>query len=173
MKTRFPTLATAIAILGATLSPALADGRPQLVGSAGLTAAEAEGMTLDQIAAYKYNRGRSGTDRQTTVHYPEGSRPVPAGLAAAADVDADATTALSLSEVAASFFNRGGSRQDWQSVKASSRSVPPVYGAEIGQLAVGTGVPDETARSLTLTEIAALHFNRGGSQQDWQTVKRP
>ena len=36
----------------------------QLIASAGLTPAEAEGLTLNEIVAVKYNRDRSFSDRQ-------------------------------------------------------------------------------------------------------------
>jgi hypothetical protein len=39
--------------------------RAQLIASAGLTQAEAQGMSLSDIAQYKFDRDVSGADRQT------------------------------------------------------------------------------------------------------------
>ncbi len=50
------------------MSRAVNPGNPadsQLIASAGLTAEEAEGLTLNEIAAIKYNNGRSLHDRQS------------------------------------------------------------------------------------------------------------
>ena len=52
--------AFAIAALAAT-APAFAND--QLIASAGLITEQAEGLTLNQIVAVKYNRGRSENDR--------------------------------------------------------------------------------------------------------------
>ena len=56
-----------LAALAATAITAPALANDQLIASAGLTAEEAEGMTLNQIVAAKYNRGRSATDQQAVV----------------------------------------------------------------------------------------------------------
>ena len=61
MTRNFAFAATAIAALTAA-APAFAND--QLIASAGLTAEQAEGLTLNQIVAAKYNRGRSFTDQQ-------------------------------------------------------------------------------------------------------------
>jgi antitoxin component of RelBE/YafQ-DinJ toxin-antitoxin module len=41
------------------------NARAQLIASAGLTPAEAKGMSLSEIAQYKFDRDVSGADRQT------------------------------------------------------------------------------------------------------------
>jgi hypothetical protein len=53
--------------LSAFVSAAPALAQSQLAASAGLTAEQAEGMTLNEIAAVKANRGVSVQDRQTVV----------------------------------------------------------------------------------------------------------
>jgi len=62
MTRNFTFAAAAIAALAAT-APAFANS--QLIASAGLTAAEAEGLTLNQIVAAKYNKDVSFSDRQS------------------------------------------------------------------------------------------------------------
>jgi len=65
---RFAFAAAVAATLAATApltTPAFAND--QLIASAGLTAEEAQGLSLNQIAAAKYNRDRSFSDRQAVV----------------------------------------------------------------------------------------------------------
>ena len=82
----------------ATVAAALAAAAPgfandQLIASAGLTPAEAEGLTLTQIAAVKANRNLSVADRQAVVIVPGD-----AGISAA-----------DLQAFAIDLFNRGES----------------------------------------------------------------
>ena len=61
MTRNFAFAATAIAALTAA-APAFTND--QMIASAGLTAEQAEDLTLNQIVAAKYNRDRSFSDRQ-------------------------------------------------------------------------------------------------------------
>ena len=67
MTRNFAFTATAALVAAA---PAFAND--QLIASAGLTAEQAEGLTLNQIVAAKYNRDRSFSDRQAVAVTPSG-----------------------------------------------------------------------------------------------------
>ena len=94
---RIATLAFAATV--AAVAPTLAND--QLIASAGLTAEEAQGMTLNQIVAAKYNRGSSFSDRQAVVIDRSGDPAELNGLAVA-------------------IYNSGKSAQDMQPVPAAS-----------------------------------------------------
>jgi hypothetical protein len=64
MKIALKSALAAFALAAAGV-PASAQHWDQLIASAGLSRSEAAGMTLSQIAAYKFNRDASGDDRQT------------------------------------------------------------------------------------------------------------
>ena len=99
---------------------------------------------------------------------------MPEQLAAAAGLGADEAAGVSLTEIAAHFFNRGSSGQDRQTVRsgdgvtmvARQAATGPSAGAR--QLAASAGLSEEEARGLSLRQIAAYAFNRGESSQDWQ-----
>ena len=85
---------------------------PQLAGNAGLTPAEAQGLTLTEVAAAKFNRGSSDDNQQTVVPRDEVtliSRSVGSDvsqLAANAGLTPEEARGLSLSEIAAVKFAR-------------------------------------------------------------------
>ena len=64
MKTNLKTIAVAAALVGAA-APAFAQS--QLIANAGLTPAEAQGLTLSEIAVAKFNRNADHDDRQGVV----------------------------------------------------------------------------------------------------------
>ena len=145
----------------ATVAAALAAAAPgfandQLIASAGLTPAEAEGLTLTQIAAAKANRNLSVADRQAVVIVPGD-----AGISAA-----------DLQAFAIDLFNRGESYSDRQTIVrggdtvVSSRS--PIDTDRHAQLIASAGLSVDEARGLTLTQIAAFKANRGLSVSDVQ-----
>ena len=88
----------AFAVAAALAAAAPAFANDQLIASAGLTAAEAEGLTLNQIAAAKYNRGRSATDQQA-VRIDRGG------------------DAVALNAQAVAIYNSGKGAQDLQPVR--------------------------------------------------------
>ncbi len=158
MKRTFTALAALTAVaLGAT-APAIAADQ-QLIAAAGLTQAEAEGLTLNQIAAAKYNRDRSYTDRQAVVIVP-----------GASSVDADDLNGLAIAN-----YNAGKSQTDVQAtpetgnLTAASRSVA-VEGRH-AQLIASAGLTQEEAEGLTLNQIVAAKYNRDASYSDRQLVK--
>ena len=154
MTRNFTFAAAAIAALAAT-APAFANS--QLIASAGLTAAEAEGLTLNQIAAAKYNRDVSFADAQAVVI-------VPGGNGSGADAQA----------LAVSLFNAGKSQTDRQDpsrssgVVASTRSV--VAPGSHAQLIASAGLTPAQAEGLTLNEIVAAKYNKDVSFSDRQRV---
>jgi len=165
-KSQIVAVAGAVAL--SVVAPAFADS--QLIASAGLTRSEAAGMTLSQIAAYKFNRNVSESDRQT----------VPGSVVAHASDAGSATFARhvgvstrgmptpSLTEIAARHFNHGVGPSDQQTV---TRPVPG-SGSDLSQLAASAGLGADGAEGRTLTEIAGYLFNIGVSPSDQQTIKR-
>ena len=147
--TRNFAFAAAIAALAAA-GPAFAND--QLIASAGLTAAEAEGLTLNQIVAAKYNRDKSFSDRQAVTVTPSG----------------DTAQVIAI-------YNAGKSFNDRQplpgasGVTASSRSMIDV--ADHAQLIASAGLTAAEAEGLTLNEIVAVKYNRGRSFSDRQGVR--
>lgn len=63
MRRSFAIAVTLSALAGA--APVLAQSHSQLASSAGLTQEQAQGMTLNEIAAVKHNRDLSPQDQQT------------------------------------------------------------------------------------------------------------
>jgi hypothetical protein len=148
--TRSFAFAAIVAAAFTAAAPSFAND--QLIASAGLTAAEAEGLTLNQIVAAKYNRDRSFSDRQAVALTPSGDT----------------------AEVIAA-YNSGKSFQDLQplpgaaGVTASSRSM--VDPADHAQLIASAGLTAAQAEGLTLNEIVAVKYNRDRSFSDRQGVR--
>jgi hypothetical protein len=150
----------------------------QLAARAGLTPAEAAGLSVNEIAALKFNRDTSGDDRQT-VRIEQGTNGSSAQLAAHARVDEVA--GLSLNGIAAHFFNRSTGQDDRQSVPAADYDAYVAATRQISgdvslspaarQLAANAGLSEEEASDLTLQQIAAHFFNKGASQDDRQTTE--
>ena len=141
----------AAAAVAFAAAPAFAD---QLAANAGLSPAEAQGLSLTEIAQAKFNRDTREDDRHPVVVVP-GSGGDYTQLAAIAGVSAD----KSLNEIFVAKINREARGDEQQAVKASgvvmgSRSVNS--GAGHSQLAASAGISD--ASGLSLTEIAAAKF---------------
>lgn len=90
-----------------------ADRHAQLIAAAGLTPAEAEGLTLSELAAGKVNAG-SDADQQIVVMSSRGPVRQPAQLIAAAGLTPAEAQGLSLSQIAAVKFNRDTRPGDYQ-----------------------------------------------------------
>jgi hypothetical protein len=154
MTRNFAFAAAAIAALAAT-APAFANS--QLIASAGLTAEQAEGLTLNQIVAAKYNKDVSFSDRQAVVI-------VPGANGSGADAEA----------LAIAIYNAGKSQTDRQEtvspsgVTASTRSV--VAPGSHAQLIASAGLTPAEAEGLTLNEIVAAKYNKDVSFSDRQRV---
>jgi hypothetical protein len=146
--------AIAAAAIAFAAAPAFAD---QLAANAGLSPAEAQGLSLTEIAQVKFNRDTRGDDRHVF--------PVPgdAGgygqLAAAAGLSASEAAGMSLDEIFVAKINREARGDEQQAavksggVTMASRSAG---GAAHVQLAASAGISD--AAGLSLTEIAAAKF---------------
>jgi hypothetical protein len=157
-------ISTLIGVVGAIAlgiaAPAFADS--QLAASAGLTDEEAAGMTLTEIAQYKFNRDVSVSDHAAPSIPPTNGSADPAYLARSADIDeADGMT---LTEIAAVKFNNDTRADDRQSVMHASRVT--ITSRSVGdpraftQLIASAGLSPSEARGMTLSEIAAYKFDR-------------
>jgi hypothetical protein len=169
MKTSLKTFAAVSAVvLSAAAAPAFASS--QLVANAGLTPAEAEGLTLNQIAQFKFSRNAGNDERQVVVRIP-GTGGDSSQLAASAGLGPDEAAGLSLNEIAIAKFNRNVDNEDRQwpgprsGVTAMSRSMG---GAAWAQLAANAGLTPEEAAGMTLTEIAIAKFNRNADNNNRQ-----
>ena len=145
----------------ATLVAAPAFANDQLARSAGLTPAQAEGLTLNQITAAKYNRGRSYSDRQAVV---------------IASGDAG-VSAQELNAFAVDSYNSGKTTTDRQPaagtgdqafafVSTRSAADPDRH----AQLIASAGLTPAQAEGLTLDEIVSAKYNKDVSFADRQRV---
>jgi hypothetical protein len=167
-------------LLGATAALALATAAPaadrsQLAANAGLSPAEAQQLTLTEIAAQKFSRDSENAQRAAIE--PGTAADAPRQLAATAGVAPDDARNLDLTQIAARFFNRASGDQDQQTVAPRGQESLYVMGTRqqpagdtARQLARSAGLSDEEARGLSLRQIAAHAFNRGESNQDAQRV---
>jgi hypothetical protein len=150
----------AAAVALAAAAPAFAGG--QLAANAGLTAAEAQGLSLTEIAQIKFNRETRGQDRQVIVKHGVASADSVASLAANAGISPAQAQGYSLTEVAAVKFNRETRGQDAQRVERGSATMAarsaPADNASWSQLISGAGLSAAEASGMTLTEIAAVKF---------------
>jgi len=156
--TNLKTLAVAAALLGAA-APAFAQS--QLVANAGLTPTEAAGLSLNEIAVAKFNRGSDSSERQVT--FTPGSAGNSAQLAASAGLAPNEAQSLTLTGVAAAKFNRDGDADDAQSVqhRGDVTVITRSIGADgHGQLIAAAGLTRDEANGLSLTEIARAKFDR-------------
>ena len=156
--TNLKTIAVVAALAGAA-APAFAQS--QLVANAGLTPAQAQGLSLNEIAVAKFNRGSDSSERQVIV--TPGSGGTSAQLAANAGLAPDQAQALTLTEIAAAKFNRDTDADNAQRVErpggvtAMSRSVGNVDHA---QLIAAAGLTQDQANGLSLSDIARAKFDR-------------
>ena len=156
--TNLKTLAVVAALVGAA-APAFAQS--QLIANAGLTPAEAAGLTLNEIAVAKFNRDAGSDDRQ--VIFTPGVGGEIGQVAASAGLAPDEASGLSLTEIAAVKFNRDADPDDSQrvlrgsDVTVTSRSVGE---RAWSQLVASAGLTTEEARGLSLSDIAAAKFDR-------------
>jgi hypothetical protein len=131
----------------------------QLVANAGLTPAEAEGMSLNQIAAAMLNRGSDRGEWQPVAADYGQVRVDPARhgqLIAAAELSPAEARGLTLTDLAVGKHNAEARYDDRQGVVVSSRGASP----DRGQFIAAAGLTPEEARGMTLNEIAVAKFNR-------------
>ena len=165
-------ISTLIGVVGAIAlgiaAPAFADS--QLAASAGLTDEEAAGMTLTEIAQYKFNRDVSVSDHSAPSIPATNGSADPAYLATSAGIDDPAADGMTLTEIAAVKFNNDTRADDHQSVMHASRVTitSRSVGAPRGfaQLIASAGLSPSEARGMTLSEIAAYKFDRDTPNDD-------
>ncbi len=161
MKTLLTSLAAVAAL--SIAAPAVADSG-QLAASAGLSPAEASGLSLTEIAQAKFNHGARGDDRQVIVRHEPVSADARANLAVYAGVPADAAGDLSLTEIAAAKFNRDSDDSDQQRVERGRVTVTTSGALRTNdrwaQLIASAGLERSEAAGLSLTDIAAAKFDR-------------
>jgi hypothetical protein len=140
MKTAVSTLT--VAILAGALAAPVSAGTAQLAASAGIEPAAAQTLTLDQIAAIKFNNESAADDRQA----------VPAGNAIVVSGREESTP---LSTAAALHFNESTSVGNHQTV------VAPVPGnsSDRSHLAAVAGLEPGEADTLSLEELAKAFFS--------------
>ena len=156
--TNLKTLAVAAALVGAA-APAFAQS--QLIANAGLTPAEAAGLSLNEIAVAKFNRGSDSSERQ--VSFTPASGGASAQLAASAGLAPHQAQSLTLTEIAAAKFNRDTSADDAQRVQRPSgvTQITRSLGTDgRRQLVAAAGLSQDEANGLSLTEIARAKFDR-------------
>lgn len=170
MKTMLRTLGLATAVSFSGLTTVLA-ADAQLISAAGLSAAQAESLSLNEIHQLKINR-ESGRDEQQAIVTTSGGMADRSQLAAQAGIDAAAV--LSLDELFVAKINADGDRDDRQgtgfdwTMNRSSRSAGAVDVAGNAQLIAAAGLSPSEARGLTLAEIAALKFNQDNGRDERQ-----
>jgi len=168
------TTSIGLVLAGLIAAPmAAADGMEQLVFSAGLTPAQASGMSLTEIYAHKINR-ESGRDNQVTVSSREvsGFRPSEHGqLVASAGLDAAAARGMSLAEISAAKASRSAATRDERVPMPREVSVG-FDPAEHAQLVARAGLTVEEAQGLSLSEIYRRKHNGENGRDELQRAAR-
>jgi hypothetical protein len=138
----------------------------QLIEAAGLTPAEARGMTLNEIQAYKYNRGRSSAD-SVTVSTRSGASFETGRSGQLVSSAGLGSAPVPLSEVAAHKINRGADSEG--RIPVGVTSGPRFVAASNPQLVAGAGLKPAEASGMSLSQIQAQKWNRahgGDERQD-------
>jgi hypothetical protein len=148
MKHYINSLAAATIALSVA-APAFANA--QLIAAAGLTPAEAAGLSLTEIAQAKFNRDSRGQDAQQIV---SGLSPAEAGASALNDA------------YVAKIFSEGGRDRVQGAVRGKGVTVASrsaVSGSDRAQLVAAAGLTPAEAAGMTLSEIAAAKFAGEGN----------
>jgi hypothetical protein len=164
--TRYRTIGAAgIAAVIVAVAPAFANDLTQLARSAGLSASEARGMTLDEIAAHKFSR--EGTDNKQVIVRSSGQKSARSPYAAGIDRSAGASESLDAFYVR--MINRSVGGDDRQSLPPAQ----PAYSdpAARAQLAASARISPQRASGMSLGEVAAHKFNRDGSSDNQVTIR--
>ncbi len=163
--------ARAFVALSLAAAPVAAADLDQLAAGAGVSAQAAQGMTLNELAARKFNRDSDGQNQQAvnvdrTPVMIDATRH--AQLIAAAGLTADEAEGLTLSELAAGKYNVNRDSDERVIVVMSTRG-PVRIGS---QLAAAAGLDGVEAQGMSLTAIAAAKFNRDSNDDNQQTIDR-
>lgn len=160
MMTKTLSALLAVAIATGAATSARADALSQLAASAGLSRAEAAGLSLQEIAVRKFNLDVSAGDRRSTGVVRSSRGGFPPQLAAAAGLSAAEAAAMSTTEIAERFFQENASGGDR---RADVRFHPSTGRGSYPQLAAEAGLSEEEAVGKSLNEIARLVFKRSMS----------
>jgi hypothetical protein len=160
--------AAVLAVLVATTAAASADGMTQLAAAAGLTPAQAEGMTLAEIHALKVNREARRDDMITVSsrQYPGLVTDENAGLVASAGLSADEARGMTLTTVAAYKNNRNASRDNRITVIEPRTAF--FDAAAHPQLLAQAGLTADEAAGMSRTEVFQAKINREARRDDQQ-----
>ena len=165
-------ISTAFAVLGlslATTAAASAQDISQLVAGSGLSRAEAQELSLNDIAAMKLNRGSDSDARQPIVPDAGAIAVDPARhaqLIAAAGLTPEEARGMTLGELAVGKYNAEARYDDRQRMPTAAEGT-----AQAGaQLIAGAGLAPAEAAGKSLTEVAAAKFNRDTRYGDRQSL---
>jgi hypothetical protein len=160
----------AVAVL--TASPAAAQNRSQLAAAAGVSAQEAEGMTLSELFARKINRenGRDGQVTVSTHNYPVFEASDHAALVANAGLTRSQATDMDLSQIAAHKNNRGATRDN--RIPVTQMASASFDAADHPQLVASAGLSASEAQAMSLNEIYRHKHNRSAGRDEVQGVRR-
>jgi hypothetical protein len=159
MKTTFALAPAILALALAAASQAPAGDWSQLAASAGLTPAEAEGMTLQEIAARKFNRESPADDAITVSSrsYPMFDVAAHQQLVAVAGVGPSEALRMSLTEIAARKVNLVAAGDERIPLAAHGTGFDAVA---YPQLVAAAGVSPSEAADMSLAELHARKINR-------------
>lgn len=162
MKRNLEILTTAFALSLTALSPALAgDERSQLIAAAGLNPAEAEGLSLQELAVLKYNRDNRRDDAVVLVRRSPRNADAArhASLVAAAGLSPAQAADLTLTELVAYKIDRENT-DDLHLPVPADRSAAIVDPNAHWQLITDAGLTVAEAEGLTITELAMIKSSR-------------
>lgn len=142
----------------------------QIAEETGIPPEQAMQLSLDELAALKFNRG-SSTDDEIAAFDPANpvmSEATLEQLAQNAGITVEEARTLSLNELGALVFNSSSSADE--EIAVGDPSNPPIDNATLEQMAQLAGIPVEEARGMRLNELSALIFNKGSNADDQITV---
>lgn len=129
----------------------------QLVGSAGLTPAEAEGLSLTEIAAAKFNRDTRRDDAQVASPARQPVMVDPARhaqLIATTGLSPEEARGMTLNELSLAKHNSGAGRDEKITTSArQTGATPAVYFVR------SSGLDPEAARGMSLNEVYAVRLS--------------
>jgi hypothetical protein len=165
MNCDFKVFTTAFVVSLAMFPPAFAqDSRAQLAASAGLTPAEAQGLSLGELAVLQHNEGARRDDELVIVMH-RSTEPVNNGahrqLILASGLTPAQAADLSLNELAALNHNRNVRRDD-ALVIVSGRTAG-LGNAGHDQFGASAGIGPDAARAMTLDEIYIVKIAKQSS----------
>lgn len=163
-------IAVLAGLVGAA-TPLAAGDWSQLIAAGGLTSAEAEGMTLTELHAYKINRGAPRAAEKVTVptrSYPAFDPRAHGQLVVSARENSEVAYGMSLSDIAAVKLNLGSDPDD--RIPVLPERTAKFSPARAQQFVAAAGLTPEQAAGMTLTEIYVRKINREARGDDRQGI---